>query len=413
MRKNSPILVLVLFMTLCLCADARQKKEYDSDVIYDESKLPAYTLPNPLETAEGRIIDTPEEWHNLRRPQILSLFANLVYGTIPVPSSPLRTSVKVEEEDTEFMDGKATRRKVWIRLRNEQGRADMRIVVWTPKASTDPVPAIMHLSFDDNQSDRLDRSDSHPDRLNNGVPIGEFLDRGYAYISVYHADLVSHNEVEFNRGIHPLFFDEGQSFPKAHEWGVLSACGWTAMRALDHIETDDRIDSDRVFLMGHSKLGKATLWAVAQDQRFAGAISAQSGCGGAALWRRRSGETLEKISRFPHWLCVNSRKFINQEDDLPLDQHMLLALIAPRPVYVASAVDDTWADPRGEYLSAYYASPVYRLLGKEGLTSEETPPVSEPVYETDVGYHIRPGGHSVDLYDWERFLDFADFHLKR
>ena len=231
---------------------------------------------------------------------------------------------------------------------------------------------------------------------------------------MYQQDLVGHNEIQFGRGIHPLFFKDGQSFPKAHEWGVLSAVAWGAMRALDYLETDDDVDHERVAIMGHSKMGKAALWTAAQDERFALAISAQSGCAGAALWRRRSGETLAKmVTRFPYWLCRNAWKFVNQEADLPVDRHMLLALIAPRPVYVASGVEDTWADPRGEYLSAYHASEVYRLLGKTGLNSEKMPEVNKSIIESDVGYHIRPGGHSLELYDWQQFLEFADYHFKR
>jgi len=183
---------------------------------------------------------------------------------------------------------------------------------------------------------------------------------------------------------------------------------------MDYLETDSDIDAGRVAIMGHSKMGKATLWTAAQDERFALAISAQSGCAGAALWRRKSGETLEKmVTRFPYWLCRNAWKFVGQEDDIPVDQHMLLACIAPRPVYVHSAVGDTWADGRGEYLSAYHASDVYRLLGKKGLTSEASPPVGQAIIESDVGYHIREGGHSIEMYDWQRFLDFADYHFKR
>ena len=166
--------------------------------------------------------------------------------------------------------------------------------------------------------------------------------------------------------------------------------------------------------MGHSKMGKATLWTAAQDERFALAISAQSGCAGAALWRRKSGETLEKmVTRFPYWLCRNAWKFVGAEDDLPVDQHMLLALMAPRPVYVASGEKDTWADPRGEYLSAYHASQVYRLLGEKGLESEESPPLGQAIQTGAVGYHVREGGHSVSAYDWKQFMDFADLHLKK
>ena len=223
---------------------------------------------------------------------------------------------------------------------------------------------------------------------------------------------MSHNEVSFENSIHRLFFREGQSFPKAHEWGVLSAIAWGHSRVLDYLETDDGVDAARVAIMGHSKNGKAALWTAAQDERFALAISAQSGCAGAALWRRRSGETLQKmVTRFPYWLCRNAWKFVNQEDDLPVDQHMLLALIAPRPVYVASGIDDTWADPRGEYASAFHASEVYRLLGRRGLTSDQLPPLGEPILDSTVGYHIRDGAHSVEPFDWQAFVDFCKRRL--
>ena len=166
--------------------------------------------------------------------------------------------------------------------------------------------------------------------------------------------------------------------------------------------------------MGHSKMGKTALWTAAQDTRFALAISAQSGCAGAALWRRKSGETLKKmVTRFPYWLCRNAWKFVEQEDDLPVDQHMLLACIAPRPVYVHSSTDDTWADPRGENLSAYHAGEVYRLLGmKSLLSSRQSPAVGKAIIESHVGYHLREGGHSIEDYDWDRFLEFANFHFK-
>ena len=391
---------------------AREPKEHDADVNYDESRLPHYDLPPLLVTPDGKRITTAEEWHTIRRPQILSLFSNLIYGKVPEPASPIRQEFEVVKTDPDFMGGKATRKDVKIRLSNEKGKIEMHFLVFVPNKAEKPAPAFFKHSFNNTQSDDFDASTVRPGRLKNGWPLGDFFDRGYGFCAVYQQDLVRHNEVEFLKSIHKLFYPEGQSFPKASEWGVLSTCAWGAMRGMDYLETENDIDHTRVAIMGHSKMGKATLWTAAQDERFALAISAQSGCAGAALWRRKSGETLKKmVTRFPYWLCRNAWKFVEQEDDLPVDQHMLLACIAPRAVYVHSGVEDTWADGRGEYLSAYHASQVYRLLGKKGLETEASPEVGKAIIESDVGYHIREGGHSIDAYDWARFIDFADYHL--
>ncbi len=393
---NKYIYVSLSFLLLCGSASwgDRQLKEYDSDVNYDESKVPHYDLPALLLTPEGKTISTAEQWNRIRRPQILALFSNLVYGTVPNASFPIKTTYQEQEIDRQFLNGKATRRRVVIEFRNENGAASISMQIVTPNGAKGPVPALMKLGTDG--------------------PVEAWIDRGYAAVGIDQNRFVGHNEISFERSIHRLFFRKGQSFPKAYEWGVLSAIAWGHSRVLDYLEKDPAIDATRVAIMGHSKTGKAALWTAATDERFALAISAQSGCAGAALWRRRSGETLEKmVTRFPYWLCRNAWKFVNQEDDLPVDQHMLLALVAPRPVYVASGVEDTWADPRGEYASAYHASEVYRLLGKKGLTSPELPPVGQAIVDSDVGYHIRAGAHSVEPYDWQMFMDFCDRHLKR
>ncbi len=408
-----------LVQILCLCfslvfqIQAREAKEYDKDVQYDESKLPPYDLPPLLTTSSGQSVETPEAWMQQRRPEILSLFANLIYGRVPAPAKPIEVSYEVVLEDKGFMDGMATRKDVKIHLENAKDRMSMHFLVFVPNNAQKPVPAFFKHSFNNTQSDDFDASGSRPGFLKNGWPLGELFERGYGFCAVYQQDLVRHNEVEFLHSIHKLFYPEGQSFPKSHEWGVLSACAWGASRAMDYLETDPAIDHSRIAIMGHSKMGKATLWTAAQDERFALAISAQSGCAGAALWRRKSGETLKKmVTRFPYWLCRNAWKFVEQEDDLPVDQHMLLACIAPRPVYVHSSTDDTWADSRGEYLSAYHASEVYQLLGKKALESSKLPEVGKPIIKSHVGYHIREGGHSIEMYDWQRFMDFADYHLQ-
>ena len=410
--KGSLYLAILSLLAFSI-SHSREAKEYDNDINYDEQKIPHYDLPKLLVTPDGKKITSINDWEKIRKPQILSLYSNLVYGRVPEPEETLKISYKLVNEDKDFMKGKATRKDIDIIISNSRGSKTMHFLVFSPNGVDGPAPAFLKHSFNNTKSNDFDASTFRKGKLKNGWPLGEFFDRGYGFCAVYHEDLIGHNEVSFNNSIHKLFFPKGQSFPKASEWGVISACAWGAMRAMDYLETDDDIDHKKVAIMGHSKMGKTTLWTAAQDDRFALAISAQSGCAGAALWRRKSGETLKKmITRFPYWLCRNAWKFVDQEDDLPIDQHMLLACIAPRPVYVHSGIKDTWADGRGEYLSAFHAGEVYKLYGKKALDSQDSPPIGKAIIESHVGYHIREGGHSIESFDWKRFLDFADYHLK-
>lgn len=407
------LFLLVFILSLAIPGFTREAKEYDHDVIYDEDRIPSYRLPDPLIGVNGERVETAGQWHTRRRPEILSLFSTMIYGQIPVAQSPIETTYEVVSENDSFMGGLATRKDIRIRFSNDKGEKEMHVLVFVPNDVDGPAPALLKHSFNNTQSDDFDEHPENPDTFRNGWPMRMYFERGFGFIAVYQQDLVDHNEVSFGNSIHKLFYEDGQSFPYAHQWGCISAIAWGAMRALDYLETDDDIDHTRVAVMGHSKMGKTALWTAALDQRFALAISAQSGCAGAALWRRKSGETLEKmVTRFPYWLSRNAWKFVHQEADLPVDQHMLLGLIAPRPVYIASAIDDTWADPRGEFASGVHAGPVYELLGKRGLPVETLPPLSEPILESEIGFHIRAGGHSVELEDWQNFLRFMEIHMK-
>jgi len=398
------------------------------DVIYDEALVPNYTLPDPLTFASGAPATTAEAWTERRR-EILALFEHHVYGVLP--GKPERMVFEIVSVDERVLYNEATRKQVTVHFAGNGHTAAMDILIYLPNDRTRPTPMFVGLNFMGNHTIHADPGIALPTSWvpaffpatgiqNNRATdverganashwtVERILERGYGLATIYCGDLDPDSNDGFQNGVHALFPRDDSA---GDAWATLGAWAWGLHRALDYFETDSDIDAGRVALIGHSRLGKAALWAGAVDPRFALVVSNNSGCGGAALSRRRYGETVGIInSKFPHWFCTNFKRYNENEDALPVDQHMLLALVTPRPLYVASAVEDRWSDPRGEFLSAVHASPVYRLLGQAGLPIDQMPDPEQPAMGA-IGYHIRNGKHDVTAYDWERYLDFADLHL--
>ncbi|MFT5128780.1 MAG: hypothetical protein ACI8W8_002399 [Rhodothermales bacterium] len=391
----------------------------------DESKVPPYTLPDPLVFADGSPV-TAESWPR-RRAEILALFEEHVYGK--APAAHLKQTFKVASIDTQALGGIATRKSVHIYPAGEGGPV-LDMLLYLPNARKGPVPAFIGLNFDGNQATTPDPSVPLPSTWlrNNGKkgivnnrateksrgvaasrwPYAEIVKRGYAIATICCGDIDPDFDDGFKNGVHGIF---GKT-PGPGEWGAIAGWAWGLSRGLDYFESDTDVNGKQVSVIGHSRLGKTALWAGAVDPRFAIVISNNSGCGGAALSRRRFGEKVGVINtRFTHWFCKNFQRYNDNEVELPVDQHMLVALAAPRPVFIASAKGDTWADPRGEYLSAKHASPVYKMLGVPGLPGDDMPAVDTSVIGT-LAYHMRSGKHDIRPDDWQRYLDFADRHFE-
>ncbi len=402
-----------------------------ADVNYDETKVPAYTLPDALRLENGERVASDRLWFEKRRPELVRLFEQNVYGRAPSKAGGMR--FEVTSVDVHAFGNKAIRKEVTIHFTDKNDGPKMNLLLYFPRPARKPVPVFLGLNFKGNQAVAADPGiamsrawmpeqpgvvDHRATEATRGADaqrwqVEKIVAHGFGLATACYNDIEPDYDGGFDAGVHRLFYIPGQTRPAADEWGSIAAWAWGLSRALDYLETDKDADARRVAVMGHSRLGKAALWAGARDRRFALVISNDSGEGGAALSRRWFGETVKRINTsFPHWFCANYKKFNDDVNALPVDQHELLALIAPRPLYVASAAEDQWADPKGEFLSARAADPVYRLLGTDGLGATEMPPVGAPIMTT-IGYHIRAGGHDVTAYDWDRFLEFAAKHLAK
>lgn len=417
---------IFLFMGLLLCISSiqAQKKDYFKLANFDESKVPAYTLPNPLMCQDGEIVTTKEEWEQKRRPELVKMLTTYMYGTTPVLKKPL--SYTIDNVDKKALKGRATRKEVSIRLTDDERGSVIHLQMYLPNNVKGKIPVFLGISFTPNYTIYDDPDLKVSEQENNSqikvMPRGamasswqldKILEHGYGLATFCYTEVEPDKDVDFQQGLHTFFYRKGQTYPDPDQWGSIAAWAWSMSRAMDYLEKDDQVDAKRVAVVGHSRLGKTTLWAGAIDQRFAIVFPVNSGCCGSAISRRCFGETIEAVNaNFPHWYCGNFKQFSGREKYMPFDQHEVVALIAPRPIYIASAQEDNWSDQKGEFLGGKGAEPVYALYGEKGIGIDSIPPVDVPYMDGYIAYHIRKGPHAVLSYDWDQFLKFTDRFFK-
>jgi hypothetical protein len=371
---------------------------------YDEAKVPKFTLPDPLVMASGKQVTTPEQWQKERRPELMELFRKYVYGYRP------KTEYTITFEETGHIDdavgGLAVGRSLNGIIAIGDRTFKFPFVAFVPKQSTGKVPAVVFINI--SSAITLEQGARE---FNPFWPVKTLIENGYATAAFHTSDLDPDKADGYDRGVRSFFASAEP--PKVDAWRSLSAWGWGASRLLDYLGTLENVDTGRAAVVGHSRGGKTSLWAAAEDERFQVAFSNNSGCGGAALNRRAYGETVARITTsFPHWFSGNFSNYAGRENDLPIDQHELIALIAPRAVYVASADEDLWADPKGEYASLVGAAPVFSLLGQSAIEDPTMPPLDSQSIVGKTGYHIRSGPHALGQSDWDQFLTFVGPILK-
>lgn len=386
-------------------------------------------LPDVLVMADGTPVTSVRQWNTRRRPELLKFFSLNMYGQSPAPPKQIR--FRVLDNDPHALGGLATRKQVAVFFNGKPDGPRMDMLIYLPNKVKHPVPVFVGLNFHGNQAINGDTAirmntswmnpkdkgvlNNHATEASRGVsadqwPVEMILKRGYGIATMYAGDITPDYDGSSTTGVqamYPRLQERGDNF------GAIAAWAWGLSRAMDYFETDPQINRKKIILFGTSRMGKAAIWAGATDQRFAVVISNESGAGGAKLFHHWYGENIQRLcTRFPYWYCHNFRQYIGKDTLLPFDQHMVLALIAPRPLYVASAEGSEITDSYGEFLGAKYADPVYRLFHTGGLPASKWPEVNQPVFGR-IGYHMRSGKHDILPYDWEQFLHFADMHTGR
>jgi len=371
---------------------------------YDESRVPPYTLPDPLVMNDGRRVTNATMWWQGRRPEILEMFRREVYGRIPEHTPAVRFSVASLDSTT--YPGQAIIKNVVGEVDNSAYPAAhprVEVTLYVPPHVTGRIPVIVTVwgAF----FQRPDTTHRLPDR------IAQVFAQGWAYATVNTTAIQADNGAGLSEGIIGLV-NRGQP-RKPDDWGVLAAWVWGMSRALDYLETDPQIDARHAAVEGHSRWGKTALLAGALDRRWAVVYASSSGAMGASLEKRSWGETIDNVASASeyHWMAGNFLKYAGHWDQMPVDAHELIALVAPRPCLITGGTrGDTWVDSHGEFLAAVAADPVYQLLGARGLGTTTMPAADQGLFDGELAYRMHEGGHT-DMLDWPFFLQWARRYL--
>lgn len=392
----------------------------------DESKAIRYTsLPDPLILNNGKKVKNAKTWWNKRRPEIKELWDKEVYGRVPSYVPDVRWEVKNVTNDTIGKIPVITRTLIGHVDNSSYPsvKVEIDLTVATPANAPGPVPVIMEFGFNFRPRPAAAATGT-PVRQQGSAPRPsgptwqeQCLEAGWGYAILVPGSIQADNGAGLRSGIIGLT-NKGQ-YRKPDDWGALRAWAWGASRALDYFETDKLVDAKKVGIEGLSRYGKAAIVTMAYDQRFAVGFIGSSGAGGTKLYRRIFGEQVENLAASGeyHWFAGNFIKYAADpltQNDLPVDAHMLVALCAPRPVFISSgspAVEGGWVDGKGMFLGGAHASPVYELLGKKGMGTYEMPAVEEAVVTGDIAYRMHAGGHTTGP-NWPFFIEWARKYLK-
>ena len=376
---------------------------------YDERKVTPYTLPDPLVLSSGKPVTDADTWFKQRRPELIRLYESEIYGRVPA-KTPVVTW-QVAETDARARSGTAVMKRIVGSVGAKPDGPRINVMLYTPVDAKKAVPVILLVNFGGGPQPAAGSGAGggraiNPHAFSDAPAAADVIARGWGYATVGYLDIQPDRANSWNDGVIGLTLTAGQP-PAPDEWGTIGAWAWGISRILDYFETDRSVNAKQVAVHGHSRLGKTVLWASAKDERIAAAYSSCAGEMGSALARRDWGETVDDMAQnFPWQFAGNFQKWVGRWNEMPVDAHMLIALSAPRPVFITGGTGDQWADPVGQFLAQVSAGPVYRLLGRKDLGVAQLPPLDTPLTAGDLGWHYHTGGHTATLADWKAFLEF-------